>query len=105
MTDQKNLVLAIVLSILILVGFQFLFGDSMVPQRPADQATEQIVAAPEGANEGLTDPLDSPGRAGPTEVSPVATMSRAEALAQSPRVRIESPRVDGSLALVGGRID
>jgi YidC/Oxa1 family membrane protein insertase len=32
-------------------------------------------------------------------------MDRATALAQSPRVSIESPRISGSIALKGGRID
>ena len=41
----------------------------------------------------------------PATPAPAQAMTREEALAQSPRIRIETPRLAGSVALKGGRID
>ncbi|MFE0757572.1 membrane protein insertase YidC [Inquilinus sp. NPDC058860] len=92
MTDQKNLILAIALSLAILLGFQFLF--------PAPKPT-----APAPQQQGATTSTASPQA--PTTVGGAAQapMDRAQALAQSGRVKIEAPRLHGSINLTGGRID
>src|SRR5215510_4129000 len=95
MNDQKNTLLFIVLSAIILFGWQFWFG--MPQQKP--------VAPPQNVP-GATAPGTPPTPGTPIPVEPAAKpLTREEALAQSPRVRIETPRLSGSVALKGGRID
>src|SRR5215468_8468334 len=92
MNDQKNTILFIVLSAVILIGWNLLFG--FPGQKPAP---------PQATPPGTTTPAPTPTPT-PTE-PPVKQLTREEALEQSPRVRIETPRLGGSIALKGGRID
>src|SRR5262252_8713521 len=90
MNDQKNTILFIVLSAVILIGWNLLFG--FPGQKPTP---------PQATPPGTTTTTPTPT---PTE-PPVQPMTREEALAQSPRVRIETPRLAGTIALKGGRVD
>ncbi|MFZ0672577.1 MAG: membrane protein insertase YidC [Pseudolabrys sp.] len=111
MTDNKNTILAIVLSALVLIGWQFFFA---MPQEKARQeqlqAQQQKQGAPAPSQPGQTPPAPAqpgtpqiPGQAAaPTAAAPV---NRAAALAASPRVPIATDNVQGSIALKGGRID
>jgi len=105
MTDNKNTILAIVLSALVLLGWQYFFA---VPQEKA--RLEQLQAQQQKQNVPTPDqqkPAQStaqvPGQAG-TPASP-APVDRAAALANSPRVPIATDTLQGSIALKGGRID
>ncbi|MFZ1192858.1 MAG: membrane protein insertase YidC [Pseudolabrys sp.] len=111
MTDNKNTILAIVLSALVLIGWQFFFA---MPQEKARQeqlqAQQQKQGAPAPSQPDQTPPAPAqsgtpqiPGQAAtPTAAAPV---NRAAALAASPRVPIATDNVQGSIALKGGRID
>ncbi len=101
--NQKNLLIAIVLSITVLLGWQMLYSKPQSQQspdgRPAQTQTTAPtpgVAAPEGAAPA------TPGTAAPV---PSIAATREAALAASPRVAIDTPSVRGSIALKGGRID
>jgi len=96
MNDQKNTLLFIVLSAVILIGWQLWFG--MPQQKPM---------APPQNGPSTTAPGTPPAPgAPPTPVEPAAKpLTREEALAQSPRVSIQTPRLSGSVSLKGGRID
>jgi YidC/Oxa1 family membrane protein insertase len=111
MTDQKNTILAIVLSALVLIGWQLYFGLPQVEKQkqiqqqqaqeraqPAPGAPAQQAGAPAQPAPGATP--QAPGQ--PTTAQP---LSREAAIAASPRVRIDTPSVSGSIALKGGRID
>lgn len=109
--DNKNLLLAIALSLVILLGFQagynYFFPKPQQPPRPAGQAEVTQPAAP---TPGQPVQVPSPGGAtgAPGTVLPGATPGSAprnELLAKSPRVKINTPRIHGSIALLGGRID
>jgi len=99
--DQRNLVLAIILSLAILFGFQFLFPPAEPP------APQQTVEGTDGSTPQLTPGSDGnvpslasePGSAIPTG------KSRADAIGVSPRVAIENRRLSGSIALRGAKID
>jgi YidC/Oxa1 family membrane protein insertase len=101
MTDQRNLILAIVLSVAIIFAFQF-----FLPQQPKPPA-EQTQTQP-GAKPGTTGtapaapggPALPGGAAGKAEAT-----TRPQALAGSERVAIESSHVRGSIALTGGLVD
>jgi YidC/Oxa1 family membrane protein insertase len=109
MMDQKNLILAIALSIAILLGFQYFFEQPKLQREQADQAklAQQQQPAP-GAPGPATNAPTAPGvpgapPAGGTVVPPAE--SRAAALKAAPRVRIETAKLHGSINLRGGRID
>ena len=106
--DQKNLLLAIVLSVVILIGFQFVFEKIRPPTpppvpKPAATAptTAPSPAAPTAP--GTNTPAAVPNAAAPALTAPAET--RSEALAQEPRVKVDTPRLHGSINLMGGRID
>src|SRR6266545_5429053 len=104
MTDQKNTLLAIVLSALVLIGWQIFFGMPQVEKQKQAQQQQQTQPSPTvPQQEPGTTP--QPGTAPPAPGAPGQTLTREAALALSPRVRIETPRLAGSIALKGGRID
>ncbi|MFZ1950879.1 MAG: membrane protein insertase YidC [Pseudolabrys sp.] len=109
MTDNKNTILAIVLSALVLLGWQYFFA---VPQEKARQeqlqAQKQNLPTPAQPGQPAQPPAQSgtpqvPGQAGAPAAA--TTIDRAAALAASPRVPIATGSLQGSIALKGGRID
>ena len=107
--DQKNLIAAIVISAVILIGSQFLFKPPAPP--PVEQSATTATTNPAKPAAG-TPPtaagagISAPGAGAPNAAPATATpLTRAEALAASPRVRIDTRRVHGSIALTGGRLD
>ncbi len=96
--EQRNLVLAIVLSVVIMGGWMFFIEPRFAPPpAPAQQQTAPV-----------TQPADQtaqPSQPAVAQEGGRQVMSRAEALAQSPRVAIDTPRLKGSIALKGSRID
>src|ERR1700730_13968256 len=103
MDDQKNLLLAIVLTGVVLIGWQYLFA---VPQLERQKQIAQHQHPLPNAQPGAA-PQVAPGTVpqAPGLPSATPTLTREAALAASPRIRIDTPRVSGSLALLGGRID
>ncbi|HXF87131.1 MAG TPA: membrane protein insertase YidC [Xanthobacteraceae bacterium] len=112
--DQKNTILAIVLSALVLVAWQYFVGwpqmekQRLEAQQKAQQQQQQQQApgqpgqVPQPSQTGTGPQL--PGQTG----APTAgqQMSRAAAIADTgPRIRIETAKLQGSIALKGGRID
>src|SRR5258708_31651880 len=107
MSDQKNLLIAIVLRLATLRGFQFLYEMPRVRQQQAQQ--HQTETAQPSAQPG-TPPAaqgSTPTGAAPTAAQPAAgaPIDRATALAAVPRIKIDTPRLSGSIALAGGRVD
>src|SRR5213082_353885 len=105
--DQKNLLLAIVISVAILIGFQFLFEKMRPPTPttpPVQTQTAQSPAKPPDAAgptpPGTNNPAAIPNTTAATGVP--AAESREQALAQQPRVKIDTPRLHGSINLTGG---
>ena len=92
--EQRNLILAIVLSLAILFGFQLLFPPPEPPTPTPAQQTEET-ATPQAA---------APAAGVPASAT-AALVPRDEALGRATRVAIDSPRLTGSLSLQGGRID
>jgi YidC/Oxa1 family membrane protein insertase len=101
--DQRNLVLAIILSIFILLTFQFFIAEPPMPPDQQEQAQTPGFAPPTaGVPEGAPIPL---GDIETGVIAPPSEMDRGEILAQVPRVAIQTPTLSGSISLVGGRID
>src|SRR5438552_2725298 len=106
--EQRNLLLAIVVSVVILIGFQYLF-EKMRPPTPAtppSPAATQTAPAPGTTSPGATAPAatGAAGQASGTAVAPAAE-TREAAIAEQPRIKINTPRLHGSVALTGGRLD
>ena len=94
MNDSKNLILAVVISALILLGWTWAQNRFFPTANPP---STKVV-------EGRQQPLPQPN-AQPLPATPKAMQSRARVLASSPRVRIETPSLQGSLNLKGAQID
>jgi len=102
--QQRNLIIAVAVSIAILLGFQFFFARPPVqraPQQTAGQATAPA-SAPSAQTPGVVAPV-VPGTAGATATPGVAP--REQVLTEAPRVKIRTPRLNGSIDLIGARID
>ena len=109
-SEQKNLFLAIGLSLVVLLGWNYFYGaPKMDAARQAAQTASQqsTQSSLPQATTGAA-PTANPGNPGfanvPGEVAPVVR-TREQALALSPRVTIDTPALTGSIALRGGRID
>jgi YidC/Oxa1 family membrane protein insertase len=88
------MLLAIVLSAMVLIGWSLL-SDTFFPT--AGPQTQQV-------DNGKVKPLPQP-QADPGADTPRAIRNRDVVLAESPRVGIETPRLEGSINLKGARID
>jgi YidC/Oxa1 family membrane protein insertase len=101
MIDNRNMVLAIVLSIAIIIGFQVFYE---MPRFRAQQEAEQ--AAPTTQETDVPRPTAPPGAPAPALPGAAPSAADREAvLASGRRLRIDSPRLRGSISLVGGRVD
>jgi YidC/Oxa1 family membrane protein insertase len=104
MHDQNNVFYAIALSIVILITWQYFFATSFLG-KPAAPKTSQIGTMAPGA--------EIRPQAAATATAAVAVPGtqrsgqplRQQALARSQRIAIDTPRLRGSIALTGGRID
>ncbi|MDB5484791.1 MAG: protein translocase subunit yidC, partial [Tardiphaga sp.] len=118
MSDNRNTILAVILSGLVLIGWQFFFN---IPQMEKQRATEQTqkqlqspapTATPNaspGATPGSTPP--QPGSTTPstgpaiTNATAQPPVSREAAIAAASRIKIETPQLNGSISLRGARLD
>ncbi|MDQ0325144.1 YidC/Oxa1 family membrane protein insertase [Rhodopseudomonas julia] len=116
MDNNRNVIIAIALSLAILLGWQyFVAGPRIEAQRQqqqeaVQQATDQepsVAGAPGATAPGAA---DGPAGAAPqippsaSEAAP-ATGGMAEPAADTPRLAVDTPALQGSISLVGGRID
>ena len=93
MDDQnKNLILATVLSFAVIVGWTTLFPPEELPVDPTTETAQTL----EDPTLPTADPV-APAATTPTEAP--------EPTSQAPRVAIETSEFSGSISLLGGRID
>src|SRR5690349_17416333 len=97
MMEQKNLILAIVLSAVVLFGSQWLIARFFPPPTHPQATTDTNLSGNRATSSGTT--------AQPAAPATPAFKPRLAALAESPRVAIHSERLLGSISLVGGRLD
>ncbi|MCH2486462.1 MAG: membrane protein insertase YidC, partial [Erythrobacter sp.] len=96
MNNSRNLILAVVLSALLLFGWDAAMG-WLYPQPVEVQQAEKVDTPAENA---------ALANNGAVEAGPVARrVDLATALRGGNRVRIDAPRVQGSINLEGARID
>ncbi|MBL8670516.1 MAG: membrane protein insertase YidC [Alphaproteobacteria bacterium] len=126
MPDQKNLFVAIIVSLAILLGWQFLIEKPRLEkeqaQRQAQQQAAQKSSPPAATGDAAVPAAPSaPGSGAAPAAVPAATVpgtsagiappgadpaqARSAAVAQSPRIAVKSDSVSGSLRLAGARLD
>jgi YidC/Oxa1 family membrane protein insertase len=117
MDQQKNTIIAVALSAVVLFGWQFFFVRPQMEKQQQitlDQAEKRGTqpapapgAAPEAQQPGASvpQPPSQPGAAPSTTAAPSQPIPRAALIAASPRVKIDTPTVAGSISLKGARID
>ncbi|HEV2865067.1 MAG TPA: membrane protein insertase YidC, partial [Allosphingosinicella sp.] len=94
MNEHRNMILAVVLSALVLVGWGFLSETYFPAANPPTTKVEK------GRPVALPQP-----NADPAADSPQAVRDRRLVLAETPRVAIDTPSLRGSINLKGARVD
>ena len=103
MGESRNMILAIVIAIGILILYQVFILDPAQEEREAAQAER---AAPAGETVSDDAPAADPGDFTVTGDAPSgAAQTRGQALGRFERIEIRTPSLTGSLALTGARID
>jgi YidC/Oxa1 family membrane protein insertase len=115
MTDNRNTILAVILSGLVLVAWQYFYNMPQMEKQRAQQAQSELTKpAPQPG--ATTTPGTTPQAGGapapsanaPTVDQPASAppvVAREVAIGAAPRIKIETPRVSGSISLKGARID
>jgi YidC/Oxa1 family membrane protein insertase len=97
--DSKNLILAVVLSALVLLGWSWAANKFFPTANPPSTKVEA------GKQQPLPEPQAQPQAQPATPAAPKVLRSVAAALASSPRVAIHTPTLSGSINLKGAQID
>ena len=99
--ENRNLILAITLSMAVLFGWQVFFVGPELEREAARQQViaEQIAAADAESRSTLAD------SAGGTAAMPAASGDDATTALEAPRITIDAPQIAGSISLAGLRID
>jgi YidC/Oxa1 family membrane protein insertase len=104
--NQKNLLLAIILSVAVLLGWQVFYANPKLKEeqerlrRSQQETAERTTGVPSPGSQAPSAPgVSPPGR--PT----APALTREAALGRSPRIAIETPSLRGSFALKGARLD
>ena len=115
MNDNRNTILAVILSGLVLIAWQYFYNvPQMEKQRAAQQAQSEMTKSAPKAGSSATPSTTPQTGAGPAPAAnapaqPTATtaavVSRDTAIAETPRVKIDTPTLTGSISLKGARID
>ena len=112
MPEQRNLILAIVLSVTIIIGFQYFY------ELPRIQEEQRRQAAIEESTGGSVTPTPAPATTPSSTASTTAPAApgsvptdqptegtRETVLAKGERIAIDNGKLTGSLGVTGGRID
>src|SRR5579862_9560796 len=112
MSDNRNTILAVILSGMVLIGWQYFYNiPQMEKQRAAQLAQQSQTTTPAQTAGGSTTPqanTPAPSSANApanVQAGSVAPVSRETAINAAPRVKIDTPRLTGSISLKGARID
>src|SRR6201981_391013 len=105
MTDNRNTIIAVILSGLVLIAWQYFYNVPQMEKQRAAQQAQQAELQKSGQSSTPANPSTPPpaGAAPPTAPSATAPapVSRDTAIAATPRVKIDTPRLSGSISLKG----
>jgi YidC/Oxa1 family membrane protein insertase len=111
MIDNRNTILAVILSGLVLIAWQYFYNVPQMERQRALQQTQAELAKPTQATPGGATPqanTPTPSANAPAANQPasaVPAVARDTAIAAAPRIKISTPRLSGSISLKGARID
>jgi YidC/Oxa1 family membrane protein insertase len=113
MLENRNTIIAIILSGLVLIAWQYFYNIPQMERQRAQQQQAELAktAQPTPAQPAPTaSPTSQPQAGNAPSSAPAASanapaVSRDEAIEAGPRVKIETPSVVGSISLKGARID
>jgi YidC/Oxa1 family membrane protein insertase len=112
MIDNRNTILAVILSGLVLIAWQYFYNiPQMEKQRALHQTQAELAKPTPQATPGTTTPqagTPTPSANAPAANQPASAatiVARDTAIAATPRIKISSPRLTGSISLKGARID
>jgi YidC/Oxa1 family membrane protein insertase len=111
MTDNRNTILAVILSGLVLIAWQYFYNvPQMERQRALQQTQAELTKPAPQATPGTTPQAGTPAAspnapAANQPASTTAVVARDVGIAATPRIRISTPRLTGSISLKGARID
>ena len=112
--EQNNLMIAVVLSLAVLLGWQYFFARPQIQQEHARREFSKQIDEQRKGSEGIpgvasgNNPIAAPSPSSPvgsSQSGPVPTISREAAVGASSRVPIHTNSLDGSIDLKSGRID
>lgn len=123
MADQKNLFLAVALSIVILITWNVMVEQPKIEKQRLAQEQQEAAAREQAGTAAPSTAPAAPGASAPVQSGDVPSagpklgaapgasglasvgLSRADAIKKAPRLQIDTPRLRGSISLVGARID
>src|SRR6202012_5697593 len=106
MSDNRNTILAVILSGLVLIAWQYFYNVPQMEKRKLAEQTQSELVKPAQPGDNAATPqggpapgpqANAPASAQPASAAPV--VDREAAIAASPRVKIDTPRVTGSISL------
>ncbi|HWJ88249.1 MAG TPA: membrane protein insertase YidC [Pelagibacterium sp.] len=105
--NNRNMILAVVLSMAVLFGWQFFIAGPQVEQaqRQAELAAQQDLTVSDSADLAAPATSANGGMATPGNADTTVFATREAAIEASDRVAIETGSLAGSINLVGARID
>src|SRR5947199_10652096 len=105
MTDNRNTILAVILSGLVLIAWQYFYNVPAMEKQRAQQQTQAELqkGTPQPTASATPGAAPQPGSATQPSATPSANqqaqpvVSRDSAIAAAPRVKIDTPRLAGSI--------
>ena len=113
-SENRNTILAIVLSLIVLLGWQYFVANPEIErQQAALQAQQEAEAARQTATGGANPDAPQPSASSSGNAAlpaqgagqPTVFANREQAVAANKRVVINTPRLEGSINLSGARLD
>jgi YidC/Oxa1 family membrane protein insertase len=110
MNEHRNTILAVVLSLIVVVGWQVFIGYPQMEKQRHEallKQQEQSQTQPSAATSATPGPQAGapPAPGAPAAAAPAQTLAREAVIAASAHVAIDTPRLNGSIDLKGARID
>jgi YidC/Oxa1 family membrane protein insertase len=110
MLENRNTIIAIILSGLVLIAWQYFYNIPQMERQRAQQQQAELTKPAQPAPAPAASPSAQPQAGNAPSAAPAANANapvadRDEAIGASPRVKVETPSVVGSIALKGARID
>src|SRR3954469_7310186 len=110
MIDNRNTILAVILSGLVLIAWQYFYNVPQMERQRALQQTQAELTKPAtqpapGTSPQPNTPAPSANAPAATQPASAAPISRDAAIAAAPRIKVNTPRLSGSISLKGARVD